>query len=40
MPLIFEVAEKLRAAGVPLEGELYTVDGLKEALLRVLGERN
>ena len=40
MPLVFEVAEKLRAAGVPLKGELYTVDGLKEALLRALGERN
>ena len=36
MPAIFEIAEQLRERGVPLSGELYTVNGLKDALLRAL----
>ena len=33
IPQISHVALKLKAAGIPLDGELYTVDGVKRALL-------
>ena len=40
MPAVFTVAGALLRRGVPLTGELYTVEGLKEAILRVWRERN
>ncbi len=39
MPAVFEIAEKLRERGIPLSGELYTVEGLKSALLKVLAQK-
>ena len=39
MPAVFEIAEKLREKGIPLSGELYTVKGLKTALLQVLAQK-
>lgn len=39
MPAVFEIAEKLRERGIPLSGELYTVEGLKSALLQVLAQK-
>ena len=39
MPAVFEIAEKLREKGIPLSGELYTVEGLKEALLGALPQK-
>lgn len=39
MPAVFEIAEKLREKGIPLSGELYTVEGLKSALLQVLAQK-
>jgi energy-coupling factor transport system ATP-binding protein len=38
MPAIFRLAERLRACGVPLSGELYTVSGLKKAYLDAIGK--
>ena len=32
MPAVFEIAEKLKQSGIPLSGELYTVEGLKAAI--------
>ena len=34
MPAAFEIAERLLKAGIPLSGELYTVEGLKAAVLK------
>lgn len=34
MPAAFEIAERLLKAGLPLSGELYTVEGLKAAVLK------
>ena len=39
MPAVFTIAERVRAGGVPLSGELYTVEGLKEALLRAFSQK-
>lgn len=39
VPEVARIADRLRAAGIPLSGELYTVDGVKEAILRALSER-
>ena len=38
MPAVFEIAEKLKENGVPLSGTLYTVEGLKKALLEALSD--
>lgn len=40
MPAVFSVARELLRRGVPLSGKLYTVEGLKEAILRVKRETN
>ena len=37
VPVIARIAGRLRNAGVPLEGSLYTVDGVRDAILRLLG---
>lgn len=39
MPAAFEIAERLRERGIPLSGELYTVEGLKNALLKALAQK-
>lgn len=39
MPAVFEIAEELKCRGIPLAGELYTVEGLKAAILRALSEQ-
>ena len=36
-PQISKIAEALIAAGVPLAGDLYTVSGVRDAILRLLG---
>ncbi len=36
VPMIAHVAEQLRAAGIPLDGTLYTVSGVKDAILTYL----
>lgn len=36
VPLISKVSNKLIEAGIPLEGTLYTVEGVKEAILRYM----
>ncbi len=33
MPAVFEIAERLKERGIPLSGDLYTVEGLKAAIL-------
>ncbi len=38
MPATFEIAEKLKQSGMPLSGELYTVEGLKGAIRTALGK--
>ena len=40
MPAVAKIAEKLRERGIPLSGELYTVEGLKEALRGALAQKN
>ncbi len=40
VPAVFRLAEKLVEGGIPLSGNLYTVDGLKEALLPLLKKTN
>ena len=39
MPAVFTIAERLRAGGMPISGELYTVEGLKDAILRALSQK-
>lgn len=40
IPSIAKIAIKLKAAGIPLDGKLYTVDGVKEAVLKIIrGEK-
>ena len=38
VPMISRVAKELRDRGIMLEGELYTVEGVKEAILRYVKE--
>ena len=38
VPMISRVATKLRERGINLDGELYTVDGVKDAILRYVKE--
>ena len=40
MPAVFEIASELRRRGIPLNGNLYTVDGLRAAILEALGKTN
>ena len=40
VPVISKIATKLKDAGVSLEGRLYTVDGVKEAVIKLLGGRS
>ena len=38
VPMISRVATELKKRGIPLEGKLYTVDGVKDAILRYVKE--
>ncbi len=38
VPMVARIAAALRKRGIPLEGKLYTVDGVKEAILRLRKE--
>ncbi len=38
IPQIMKIALELRRRGIPLEGKLYTVDGVRDAILRRLGK--
>ena len=40
VPVISKIATKLKSSGVRLEGRLYTVDGVKEAIIKLLGGRS
>lgn len=37
VPSIAKIASALRKSGISLEGELYTVDGVKEAIIKYIG---
>ena len=37
VPVISKIASRLRAAGIALEGRLYTVDGVKNAIIKYMG---
>ncbi|MBE6537762.1 MAG: energy-coupling factor transporter ATPase [Ruminococcaceae bacterium] len=37
VPVISKIATRLKRAGVKLEGTLYTVDGVKKAIMKLLG---
>lgn len=37
VPVISKIATRLKKSGVKLDGKLYTVDGVKEALVKLLG---
>ena len=37
VPVISKIAAKLKASGIELEGKLYTIDGVKDAILNFLG---
>ena len=39
VPVISKIATGLKNAGVSLDGRLYTVDGVKEAIIKLLGGR-
>ncbi len=39
VPVISKIATRLKNAGVSLDGRLYTVDGVKEAIIKLLGGR-
>ena len=39
MPAVFRLAEELKKRGLSLSGELYTVDGMKDAILSALRKR-
>ena len=38
IPEIAHIAEKLKEAGLALDGRLYTVDGVKQAILKYIGQ--
>ena len=40
IPVISKIAAKLKSAGVSLGGKLYTVDGVKDAIIKVMGGNN
>ncbi len=40
VPLVSKIAAKLKDAGVDLQGTLYTVDGLKDAIIQYIGRKN
>ena len=40
VPVISKISAGLKNAGVDLEGKLYTVDGVKEAIMKLLGGRS
>ena len=37
VPVVSKIATKLRKAGIKLEGKLYTVDGVKDAIISYIG---
>ena len=37
VPVISKLAARLRSAGIALDGQLYTVDGVRDAILRYMG---
>ena len=37
VPVISKISSRLRASGIPLEGELYTVNGVKDSIIKYLG---
>lgn len=39
MPAVFEIAEELRRRGIALSGNLYTVDGLRDAINQAFGNK-
>ena len=40
VPVISKIATRLKNAGVKLDGTLYTVDGVKEAIIKLLGGKS
>ena len=37
VPMVAKIASKLKVMGYPLSGKLYTVDGVKDAILDYVG---
>ena len=37
VPVVAKIAASLRNSGIPLEGKLYTVDGVRDAILKYIG---
>ena len=37
VPIVARIASRLRREGYPIEGKLYTVDGVKDAIVRYMG---
>jgi hypothetical protein len=37
VPVVSKIAAKLRAAGIDLKGKLYTVDGVRDAIIDYIG---
>jgi len=37
VPVISKIASRLKSSGINLDGKLYTVDGVKEAIVKLLG---
>ena len=37
VPVVSRIANRLREEGVILEGELYTVEGMKDAIIKYVG---
>ena len=40
VPVVAKIASNLRKSGIDLKGKLYTVDGVKEAILNYIGGEN
>ena len=38
VPVVSKIASSLRKAGIELDGKLYTVDGVKDAILKYIEE--
>ena len=39
VPVVYTLAKELRRRGMPLEGELYTVTGVRDALMKLLSDK-
>ena len=40
VPVVARIAAELKRRGIDIDGELYTVDGVKKAIMSYIGRRN